>query len=260
MDFRDFIDDVARSVGFLSRIQVPQRHFINYDGKLSRAVRAFPAAGILIALPAAALVSVFSALHADPLFTAFVALAVQALVTGALHEDGLSDTADGFGGGRDRESALTIMRDSRIGTYGGVALILSFALRAAALAAIIPHLSHTGVGLVLLAVAALSRAAMVWHWSRLSPARTDGVAASVGEPDKDATLVALVSGIGIAALLMLFNAPLLATVLVVAAFAATVIAFGDIVSGKIGGYTGDTIGATQQLTEIAMLAALALCL
>ncbi|WP_275783013.1 adenosylcobinamide-GDP ribazoletransferase [Pararhizobium gei] len=258
-DIREFIDDLARSVAFLSRIHMPQRHFVGFDGRLSRAVRAFPLAGILIVLPAAALVSVFSAIGASPLFTAFTAIAVQALITGALHEDGLGDTADGLGGGRTRESALIIMKDSRIGSYGAVALILSFGLRSSALAAVIPLLSPSGAGLLVLAVAAISRTAMVWHWSKLPPARRDGVAASAGEPDATAANVALGLGIVSAALLLLLSgAPLLAVVLAIAASAATVAAFHPIVDGKIGGYTGDTIGATQQLTEIAVLAALAL--
>ncbi|KQS98099.1 MULTISPECIES: adenosylcobinamide-GDP ribazoletransferase [unclassified Rhizobium] len=258
-DIRDFIDDVARSVAFLSRIHMPQRHFVNFDGRLSRAVRAFPIAGLLIVLPAAAIVSIFTAINASPLFTAFVAVAIQALITGALHEDGLSDTADGLGGGKTKESALLIMKDSRIGSYGAVALILSFGLRVSALAAVLPLLTPSGAGLLVLATAALSRTAMVWHWSRLPPARRDGVAASAGEPDASAVTVALVIGVVSAALLLfLSGASLLSAVLAIAAFAATVPAFSEIVDGKIGGHTGDTIGATQQLTEIAVLAALAL--
>jgi adenosylcobinamide-GDP ribazoletransferase len=260
-DIRDFIDDVARSVAFLSRIHMPQRHFVDFDGRLSRAVRAFPVAGLLIVLPAAAIVSIFSAIQAAPLFTAFVAVAIQALITGALHEDGLSDTADGLGGGRSKESALIIMKDSRIGSYGAVALILSFGLRVSALAAVIPLVSPSGAGLLVLAAAALSRTAMVWHWSKLPPARKDGVAASAGEPDAAAVTVALFLGVVLAALLLLVSGvSLLAAVLSIAAFAATVPAFSQIVAGKIGGHTGDTIGATQQLCEIAVLAALALAI
>lgn len=258
-DIRDFIDDVARSVAFLSRIHMPQRHFVNFDGRLSRAVRAFPIAGLLIVLPAAAIVSIFTAINASPLFTAFVAVGIQALITGALHEDGLSDTADGLGGGKTKESALLIMKDSRIGSYGAVALILSFGLRVSALSAVLPLVTPSGAGLLVLATAALSRTAMVWHWSRLPSARRDGVAASAGEPDASAVTVALGIGVVSAALLLfLSGASLLSAVLAIAAFAATVPAFSEIVDGKIGGHTGDTIGATQQLTEIAVLAALAL--
>lgn len=102
---------------------------------------------------------------------------------------------------------------------------------------------------------------MVWHWSRLPPARRDGVAASAGMPDAQATSVALGSG-AILSLLMFFAAgvPTIGALLSFAAFALTVPGFGAIVARKIGGHTGDTIGATQQLTEIAVFAALALAI
>ncbi|MBD9372199.1 adenosylcobinamide-GDP ribazoletransferase [Rhizobium sp. ARZ01] len=260
VDIREYIDDVARSVAFLSRIRVPQRHFDGHDGRLNRTVRAFPVAGLLIVLPAAALLSILEALGAASLFAAFLVLAVQTLLTGALHEDGLSDAADGLGGGRDRDSALTIMKDSRVGSYGVVALILSFGLRTSALAGIIPLLSPIGAAMVLLAVAAASRAAMVWHWSTLPPARKDGVAASAGQPDPSAVQAALLSGAAIAVLFLLPNAPLLTIASVALAIFAAVFAFTDVVRDKIGGNTGDTIGATEQVAEIAALCALALAL
>ena len=260
MSIRDFIDDTARSVAFLSRVPMPQRHFIGYDGRLSRAVRAFPLAGVLIVLPAAALAALLSAFHAPPALLAISTLALQVLVTGALHEDGLSDSADGIGGGRDRDSALAIMKDSRAGSYGVVALILSFGLRAAAIAALAAVLTPSGLGMALLAVAAASRTAMVWHWSLLPPARRDGVAASVGEPENSATLFALASGIGISALLLLPHGTVASFALASAAAVLAVLLFTRIALRKIGGHTGDTIGATQQLAEMSVLFALALAL
>jgi adenosylcobinamide-GDP ribazoletransferase len=257
LEFRDFIDDIARSVAFLSRVHVPQRHFVNYDGRLSRAVRAFPIAGVLVSLPAAAVFSVFLAFQADGLLAAFACLAIQTMITGALHDDGLSDTADGLGGGKDRETALSIMRDSRIGSYGAVALILAFGLRASALAAIARHLSPTEAGVAVLAVAAISRSALVWHWSLLPPARKDGVAASVGEPEANAAYLAYLTGALFAIVLLwqftsLFG--LAASALAVLGF---VYLFSTHVREKIGGHTGDTLGASLQIAEIAMLVALA---
>ncbi|MCA1494524.1 adenosylcobinamide-GDP ribazoletransferase [Sinorhizobium alkalisoli] len=257
----DLCDDVARAVAFLSRVPMPHRHFVGHDGRLSRAVRAFPLAGILITLPAALAAALLVFLQANALFATFLLVGVQVLVTGALHEDGLGDAADGLGGGRDRESALAIMKDSRVGTYGAVALILSFGLRVSALAAFLPLLSPIGAALALLGTAALSRTAMVWHWSRLPPARRDGVAASAGMPEPQATTTALVSG-PVLALLMFFAAgiPFVAVLLAFAAFGLVVPVFGKIAARKLGGHTGDTIGATQQLAEIALFGALALAL
>ncbi len=260
MDIRDYIDDVARSVAFLSRIRVPQRHFAGHDGRLSATVRAFPVAAVLIVLPAAVLLGMLRMLDTAPLFCAFVVLAVQTLLTGALHEDGLSDAADGLGGGRDRESALAIMKDSRVGSYGVAALIFSFGLRASALAAIMPSLSPVPAALALLAVAACSRAAMVWHWDTLPAAKRDGVAATAGTPETAAVQVALASGATLAILFLLPGVSLLGIASVALAVCAAVFAFTDIVRDKIGGHTGDTIGASEQLAEIAALGALALAL
>ncbi|MDX3925342.1 MAG: adenosylcobinamide-GDP ribazoletransferase [Shinella sp.] len=260
MEIRDLIDDVARSVAFLSRLRVPPRYFEDHDGRLSRAVRAFPLAGLVIALPSAALLALLAALGADPLFTAFAVLALQAFVTGGLHEDGLSDTADGLGGGGDREAALAIMKDSRIGSYGAIALVLSFGLRASALAALLPQLAPVAAALAFLAVAAGSRAAMVWHWSFLPPARKDGVAAAAGEPEEGAASLAIASGALVAAVLLLSCAGLLASVLAVLFVAASALGFNRAVAGKLEGHTGDTIGASQQIAEISLFAALALAL
>ncbi|WVT75371.1 adenosylcobinamide-GDP ribazoletransferase [Sinorhizobium chiapasense] len=255
----DFCDDVVRSVGFLSRIPMPGRHFVGYDGRLNRAVRAFPLAGIVIVLPSAAAAGAMNALQVSSLFAAFVVIALQALLTGALHEDGLGDTADGFVGGRDRDAALEIMKDSRVGTYGAVALILSFGLRVSALASILPLFTPLGAGMAILGTAAFSRAAMVWHWSSLPPARSGGVAASAGTPDPAAARFAL--GFGLIAAMLLFyfaKVPALGLIATIVAFFLAVKGFGRVATRKIGGHTGDTIGATQQLTEIAVLGTLAL--
>ncbi|KGD94452.1 MULTISPECIES: adenosylcobinamide-GDP ribazoletransferase [Rhizobium/Agrobacterium group] len=251
----EFVADLARSVGFLSRLPVPDRFFRGHDGSISRAVRAFPVAGLVIAaLPAFILLFLASG---DALLAALIALALMSLMTGALHEDGLADTADGLGGGRDRDQALAIMKDSRTGAYGVVALILSFGLRAAALAALARH-APPAAALALLAAAAVSRAVMVAHWQALPPARENGVAAGAGLPEESARNLALLIG-GVVALLLLVPAlglPKTLLALIVAALAA--FGFTRLVRRKLGGHTGDTIGATQQFSEIAMLATLAL--
>ena len=256
---REYMRDTARAVAFLSRIPVPTSFFAGYDGKLARVSRAFPLAGLLIALPAAVAFGVLLTLHADPLMAALLALTVQTLITGALHEDGLSDTADGLGAGKDRERALAIMKDSRIGTYGGAALILSFGLRAAALAAIAHHVMPLDGAIALLATAALSRGAMVWHWHVLPPAKPDGIAASAGQPDGDAMQLALITALGLTTLLIWpsLGISALVTCLLVVAL-ATYLATRHM-RRRLSGHTGDTIGATQQICEIASLCALAMC-
>ncbi len=256
---REYMRDIARAVAFLSRISVSPSFFEGYDGKLAHLSRAFPLAGLLIVVPAALTFGVLLNLKADPLMAALLALAVQTVTTGALHEDGLSDTADGLGGGKDRDRALEIMKDSRIGTYGAAALILSFGLRGAALAALARHLTPFDCAIALPATAALSRGAMVWHWYALPPAKPDGVAASAGKPDGDAMQLALITALGLAVLLIApaFGVPALVACLLTTS-AATFFST-RYVQRKLSGHTGDTIGATQQICEIAALCTLVMC-
>ncbi|TLX14608.1 adenosylcobinamide-GDP ribazoletransferase [Rhizobium sp. MHM7A] len=260
MKIKDYAVDTARAVAFLSRLPMPPALFKGYDGRLGRLVRAFPVAGLVIGfIPALALL-ILSGIRADPLVAALIALSVQALATGALHEDGLADTADGIGGGKNREQSLLIMKDSRIGTYGAIALILSFAVRAAALAAIVRNSSPLAAALAVPAVAALSRGAIAWHWQRLPPAKVDGVAASTGQPNEAAMQFALVSA-GLLAALLIWPAfglqPLVASLL---ASGAAGFAFTAVIRRKLAGHTGDTLGAMQQICEIATLCALATAL
>lgn len=254
----DFVADIARSVGFLSRLPVHARFFEGHDGNMSRGVRAFPFAGIVIALPAMCVFWAALVLGAEPFLAAIMALGTLSVTTGALHEDGLADAADGIGGGRDKEHALAIMKDSRTGSYGVVALILSFGIRTAALAQLGGDLSPFGAALALLSAAAVSRTLMVWHWSILPPARTNGVAVAIGKPQDAARSLALALATVIAFALLLPSYHL-GSILFALAFAVlAAFAFTRVVDKKLGGHTGDTIGATQQITAAAMLIALAL--
>jgi adenosylcobinamide-GDP ribazoletransferase len=254
----NLLTETARAVSFLSRLPVPDRYFTGHDGSLSRTVAAFPLAGLIIALPSALLVLILASASAATVLIAIVSITVQVMLTGALHEDGLSDTADGFGGGRTREKVLAIMKDSRIGTYGALALILSITLRVAALSILIDALPPLAAGLSWLAAAVLSRTLMVWHWSSLPPARADGVAASAGAPDIDATRTALILGGAITLILSLTALPFHAWFLAAAVSLSGVAVFTRHCRKRIGGHTGDTIGATQQVCESAFLATLAM--
>jgi adenosylcobinamide-GDP ribazoletransferase len=260
MNIGNYALDVARAVAFLSRIPMPPAAFAGFNGKLDRVSRAFPVAGILIGLLPAIVLYVMLLVHADRLMSALVALAVQAAVTGALHEDGLADCADGIGGGRNRDHSLTIMKDSRIGTYGAIALILSFAIRAAAITAIARGAPSFAAALALPAVACISRSALVWHWHRLAPAKIDGVAAAAGKPSESVMQTALVSGCVLAALLLWPGLGLLPLVCSLLAAGLAVMAFTTLIRKKLNGQTGDTLGAAAQISETAALCALAMAL
>lgn len=254
----DYLTDIMRSLSFLSRIPVHDIFFEDDHRSIAQSSRAFPLAGILIALPPACIAAILVSHNADPLLSAAIVLTIATLISGALHEDGLADTADGFGGGSSRDRALDIMKDSRIGTYGAIALILSFALRVAAIAALMRELSALGVAVSLIAVACLSRGAMVWHWQKIPSARPNGVAASAGQPGETERSRALGYGVGLAGLIAInYFAPFPFAVVLAAPLVATYL-FNRYCDRKIQGHTGDTIGATQQITEIVMLAGLAL--
>lgn len=258
MNIRDFATDLARATGFLGRFPIPVRYFAGHDGKMSRLPRTFAFAGLVIALPASLVFYILLASGADSMMSSVIVLAILVLSTGALHEDGLADTADGLGGGRDGDHAISIMTDSRVGTYGAIALIFSFGLRATALAALGKALSPEGAACAVLATAAFSRAIMIWHWTSVPSARPHGLAASVGRPDDDARNFAILSGTLIVLALTWPFFPLALLFIGLGAVAIVVTAFNRLAIRKIGGHTGDTIGATQQLTAITWLCTLAL--
>jgi len=254
----NLVTETMRAISFLSRLPIPDRFFAGHDGSLSRTVAAFPLAGLVIAVPAAMILSLLSASGAEPVLVALIVIALQIMLTGALHEDGLSDTADGLGGGANREKALAIMKDSRIGTYGALALILSVALRVVSLAILIETLPPIAVGLSWLATAALSRSLMVWHWSSLPAARAGGVAAAAGAPDGAAARMAYLIGSLATAFFGLLALPFHAWFAASLSALAAVALFTGQCRKRIEGHTGDTIGASQQLSEIGFLLALAM--
>jgi adenosylcobinamide-GDP ribazoletransferase len=214
---------------------------------LAEARWAWPLAGLAVGAAGWAAFAGAQALGLPTAAAAWLALGAGALVTGALHEDGLADWADGAGAGGDRARRLEIMADSRIGSFGVVALILSFGLRAAALAALAPGLA------AFLAMAVASRAAMLALQEALPPARPGGLGAQAS--GRGGWRGALGLALGLAALLAL-GAPGLAAGLAMALAAA---ALGRHALARLGGQTGDVLGAGQQVAEIAgWLALLAL--
>ncbi len=214
---------------------------------LAEARWAWPLAGLAVGAAGWAAFAGGQALGLPAAVAAWLALGAGALVTGALHEDGLADWADGAGAGGDWARRLAIMADSRIGSFGVVALILSFGLRAAALAALAPGLA------AFLAIAVASRAAMLALQEALPPVRPGGLGAQASARGGWRAPAGL--ALGLAALLVL-GVPGLAVGLAMALAAA---ALGAQARARLGGQTGDVLGAGQQVAEIAgWLALLAL--
>ncbi|WP_319826483.1 adenosylcobinamide-GDP ribazoletransferase [Thalassovita sp.] len=236
--------DVAVALSLLTRL--PLRLSKAAYARGAAASWAYPLAGIVPGGIGG--LAGLAALPVGPEFAALVAIALSVLLTGAMHEDGLADVADGFWGGWDRARRLEIMKDSAIGTYGVMALVLGFAARWWALGA----LFATGHGLLAaLAAGLLSRAGMPVLMAALPNARDGGLSRSVGRPGWGTAALA----VGLALVLtgaVLGWAMIPATVLAALAVAA----LGLLAKAKIGGQTGDVLGASQQLSEIAVLVAL----
>ncbi len=208
-------------------------------------VRVLPIAGAIINCTGALALGVAIWLGLPALVAATIAVAMLVLATGAFHEDGLADVADGFGGGHSVARKLEIMRDSGIGAYGGVALVLSIVLRIALLAA-----------LALIASGAVSRAAgLVPVWA-LPNARTDGKSASVGRPTDRTMAIASLLALGTGLLLLVPSQGVPRTVLAIGLAALVAWPVCRLSRRMIGGQTGDVAGATTQLADLMLLMAL----
>ena len=248
--------DTARQVAFdiLAGLGLLTRLPIRIDGERAAARGATAAwawslAGVAVGVLAGAVGAAALALGLAPGAAAVLVLATQAVVTGALHEDGLADSADGLWGGWDKARRLAIMKDSHIGTYGVLALVLVLLLRWTALATL------CGLGTpwaVLIATGALSRAPMAVLMATLPNARGSGLSQSVGRPDSATAGWAV--GLALAIGLLCLGWPAFGLAVLAALVA---LAVGVIARARIGGQTGDILGATQQLCEAALLTAAA---
>jgi adenosylcobinamide-GDP ribazoletransferase len=250
---RSAFDDVRACLRFYSRLPLKA----GWDGHsmpdFALVSWAAPLAGAIIGALGGGVLLVANLLGLPPLVGAACAIGGLALSTGALHEDGLADVADGFGGGVTREQKLAIMRDSRLGAYGALVLCLSTLLRVFSLSAIMER------GLLLAAMAivvagASSRVAGLTPLMTLLPARADGAGSSAATPSPSAMRFALLlsAAIGLGPLVV-GDSLARAVIAQIAAFAAAA-GVAKLAQRQIGGYTGDVLGAAQQAAEIAVLA------
>jgi adenosylcobinamide-GDP ribazoletransferase len=245
---KDWIEDISLATALLTRVPMPHRDGAAPTG-LARAQRAFPLVGAVIGLMIGLADLLLLKLGIPALAAAALALGAGAALTGALHEDGLADVGDGFGGGRDRAAKLAIMRDSRLGTYGALVLLVGFAAKLAALAS----LPAAAVVPSLVVAHALGRAALPALAMNLPFARDDGLGQSAGRPETATVVTAVVIAVVIALLCLTVKAALLATVVTSAGAAA----MGWLAWRQIGGVTGDVFGAAEQVVETAVLVMLA---
>jgi adenosylcobinamide-GDP ribazoletransferase len=224
---------------FLTRLPVPHTTELPANA-LSDSARFFPLVGALIGVGAVALDVVVSR-RAGSSVSVVLILVYLFIITGGLHEDGLADAADGFGGGWTKERTLAIMRDSNIGSFGAAAIVLSILARFVFLT----NVTSTRYYEVLIAGQVLGRWATIPLAYWLPAARDDGQGARVAKPTPAATLA---SGSAIAVVIVggvcgWLSIPVLLVSIAVA------LASGAYYHRRIGGITGDCLGATCQLTE-----------
>ena len=240
--------DLLAAVGLLTRLPVR----VDGDAAMARGAAsawAYPLAGVLLGLIGAVTASGLSWFGVPPQINAAIVLGLAIMLSGAMHEDGLADTADGLWGGWDKERRLEIMKDSRVGVYGVCALGVVLLARWAALGIVIAAGAQWAA---LVAAGAISRAAMVGVMGSLPNARGNGLSHSVGQPSAQTVWLA----IGLGAVVALLCGFLGAAVIV----ALAALAVRQVASAKIGGQTGDILGATQQIAEVAALTAIAAAL
>jgi adenosylcobinamide-GDP ribazoletransferase len=245
--------DLIICLRFYTRIPVPERGEKSGLSTLAgfpRAIRMLPFAGGILGAFATLVLWGASGLRFPPLIAAPLSICALILLSGGMHEDGLADCADGFFGGATRERKLEIMRDSAIGSFGALALALSLYLRAMSLTLIATE-SLILAGTVLIGAAAFSRTIALIPLVILAPARDQGAGSAAGKPEPRALVTAfslafvfgLVPLSGGAGFGQTFAAMILAS--------AAALGLALFARRQIGGQTGDVVGATQQLAEMA---------
>lgn len=256
---------IAVALQFLTRwpVRLPASAHAAWDERwLTDCVRHFPAVGALIGSAVGAVLCATSLLW-PPAIAAVLAVALGTWWTGAFHEDGLADTFDALGGSTSRDRALAIMKDSRIGSYGAMALLLVTGARIAALAAVLPVPQAAPSRTLLAAVAACAWTHALARW--VSVAVMAGMPYAGDEAHAKAKPLArgvpagqaLAAGLWLLPWLLVVGATGGGAVLAATAVAAVAVATGmrRWLRQRLGGYTGDTLGAAEQLAEAAILLA-----
>jgi adenosylcobinamide-GDP ribazoletransferase len=253
-----FLAQMRLAIAFLTRLPVDLDSAEDdlsesAPATLAEAMWLFPLIGFAIGGTGAITLGLLAWAGVPASVAAALAIAAMVLLTGALHEDGLADIADGFGGGADKATKLSIMRDSRVGTYGVVTVTLVLIIKIAALSAL-AHISIGAAAGALIAAATWSRALFAPTMRWLEPARTDGLGANAGAPSEGTSWLGLLLAAALVTLVLLTPAGF-GIVMVLAAGSLGAFAVGWIALKQIGGYTGDVLGAGQQVAEAAALIA-----
>jgi adenosylcobinamide-GDP ribazoletransferase len=238
------LHDFFLALGFFTRLPVPNHPNFS-DAALRRSAIYFPLVGVIVG-GLLALTFVLVNMVFSTSISVLITLAVGFLITGGFHEDGWADTADGLGGAFRRGDKLRIMTDSRLGTYGSLALWAMLTLKAVTLMELLPLAGW----LVLLVTHALSRwaamSAMVWlDYVRAEPSKAKPVVSQLSVRRWLASALFVLPT-------LVWLPPLTIACLLTASLLMTLLWHGFL-KRQLGGYTGDTLGASQQLNELGLL-------
>ena len=249
---RNELKTLALAVHFLTRIPTPFEVDFSPE-RLNAASRYYPIVGAIIG-SVAALAFGIASLALPTVVAVLIATAATAFLTGAFHEDGLADTFDGISGAYDRARSLEIMTDSRIGTFGALALIIVISTKVAALSSL-PD--TTTIITTLIAAHIISRTSTVIVMATSRYAKTDGIAGPQDQTFKPInTIIATLTALITTATVAFFLTPIAALLATAGAITGHIL-IRLYFQPRLGGHTGDTLGATQQITELAIYIALA---
>jgi adenosylcobinamide-GDP ribazoletransferase len=233
---------------FFTRLPIPR--WVGFQPAwLHQSSRYFPLVGWVVAAVASAVYGLAALVFPTPV-AAVLSTAASIYVTGAFHEDGFADACDGFGGGLNPERVLEIMKDSRVGAYGAIGIVCMLGVKCTTLAMLTPG---SAIAALFLAhpLSRLAAAALIW---RMDYARAEGKAKPMAQQMSGSEFgIAAVAALLPAALLLLLGAvsPAVAGASVLACGAAACW-LARLFQRRIGGYTGDCLGAVQQLAEVAV--------
>lgn len=239
--------DLYCGLSFFTRLPLQWLYRSDFPFSFGRAVWAWPWVGCIIGLIISAIFNIACQFFLSAWIVGFLTLGALFLLTGGLHEDGLADMADGFGGGKDKAHKLEIMRDSRLGSYGVLTLFIILGLQVSALSFLARN--HTHVVSILMIAAILSRISMLLPICCSQPARSDGLASSLITIPRPSMLIALLS-----TLLLIFALTSWTAAIIYIILSGIISAGMTLYSQKhIQGYTGDILGAIQTLVATAIL-------
>ncbi len=239
------LSDISAALSLLTRLPLPVDHELAAK-RAAYATWAYPLVGAILGLIAGIIGCLLYWFGTPSSIAALVALISLVMLSGGLHEDGLADCADGFGGAFDKSRRLEIMKDSRIGAFGAIALILFLIGRAETMDALIANSFIPA----LIAVGAASRLPMALAMYAMPNARGSGLASTVGKPPETSLIIAIITTLALCFIMIGWSGIFIFGWAMIAA-----ILMGIIAHRSIGGYTGDVLGAMQQCAELAALAA-----